>query len=173
LFRLLDDAHAGDVLLVEQIDRLSRLGTADWERLKAELAARKVRVVALDLPTSWTMATTGKVDNFTARMFEAINGMLMDMLAAIAQGLRRSPPPPDAGPRESQGGRQACRPAREREAECEDRRHAALRRVLQRRARGDRMQPGNRGKDREARSEGRVERRRWLRSPSRLPSTSR
>jgi DNA invertase Pin-like site-specific DNA recombinase len=85
LFRLLDDAHAGDVLLVEQIDRLSCLGTADWERLKAELAARKVRVVALDLPTSWTMATTGKVDDFTARMFEAINGMLMDMLAAIAR----------------------------------------------------------------------------------------
>ena len=44
-------------------------------------------------------------------------------------------------------------------AECEDRRHAALRRVLQRCARGDRMQPGNRGQDREARSEGRVERR--------------
>ena len=84
LFRLLDDAHAGDVLLVEQIDRLSRLGAADWERLKAELAARKVRVVALDLPTSWIMAT-GKVDDFTARMFEAINGMMLDMLAAIAR----------------------------------------------------------------------------------------
>ena len=84
LFRLLDDAHAGDVLLVEQIDRLSRLGTADWERLKAELAARKVRVVALDLPTSWTMAT-GRVDDFTARMFEAINGMMLDMLAAVGR----------------------------------------------------------------------------------------
>src|SRR6516164_8528825 len=57
LFRLLADAEPGDVLLVEQVDRLSRLTTADWERLKAELTARKVRVVALDLPTSWTMAT--------------------------------------------------------------------------------------------------------------------
>jgi DNA invertase Pin-like site-specific DNA recombinase len=84
LFRLLGDAHPGDVLLVEQVDRLSRLGAADWERLKAELAARKVRVVALDLPTSWVMAT-GKVDDFTGRMFEAINGMLLDMLAAIAR----------------------------------------------------------------------------------------
>ena len=59
LFRLLADAHQGDILLVEQVDRLSRLTAADWERLKAELAARKVRVVALDLPTSWMMA--GKV----------------------------------------------------------------------------------------------------------------
>ena len=57
LFRLLSDAHPGDVLLVEQVDRLSRLGAADWERLKIELATRKMRVVALDLPTSWVMAT--------------------------------------------------------------------------------------------------------------------
>jgi DNA invertase Pin-like site-specific DNA recombinase len=85
LFRLLTDSHPGDVLLVEQVDRLSRLGAADWDRLKVELAARKVRVVALDLPTSWSMATTGKVDDFTARMFEAINGMLLDMLAAVAR----------------------------------------------------------------------------------------
>jgi DNA invertase Pin-like site-specific DNA recombinase len=84
LFRLLSDAHPGDILLVEQVDRLSRLKAADWERLKSELATRKVRVVALDLPTSWTMAT-GKVDEFTARMFEAINSMLLDMLAAVAR----------------------------------------------------------------------------------------
>src|SRR5580765_5581280 len=74
LFRLLGDAQAGDILLVEQVDRLSRLTSADWERLKSELTARRVRVVALDLPTLWSMATS--------RMFEAINGMLLDMLAA-------------------------------------------------------------------------------------------
>lgn len=39
---------------------------------------------SLDLPTSWTMPT-GKVDDFTARMFEAINGVLLDMLAAVAR----------------------------------------------------------------------------------------
>lgn len=84
LFRLLTDSHPGDILLVEQVDRLSRLTADDWERLKAELTARRVRVVALDLPTSWMMATsTG--DEFTSRMFEAINGMLLDMLAAVAR----------------------------------------------------------------------------------------
>jgi DNA invertase Pin-like site-specific DNA recombinase len=85
LFRLLADSHPGDVLLVEQVDRLSRLNTADWDRIKVELAARKVRVVALDLPTSWAMATKSSTDDFTARMFEAINGMLLDMLAAIGR----------------------------------------------------------------------------------------
>jgi DNA invertase Pin-like site-specific DNA recombinase len=84
LFRLLADAQPGDVLLVEQVDRLSRLTTDDWRRLKAELTARSVRVVALDLPTSWVMATNN-ADEFTSRMFEAINGMLLDMLAAVAR----------------------------------------------------------------------------------------
>src|SRR5262249_29761856 len=84
LFRLLADSHPSDVLLIEQVDRLSRLGAADWDRLKAELKARDVRVVALDLPTSWAMAT-GKVDDFSARMFSAINDMLLDMLAAVAR----------------------------------------------------------------------------------------
>jgi len=84
LFRLLADSQPGDVLLVEQVDRLSRLTTDDWRRLKAELTARSVRVVALDLPTSWVMATNN-ADEFTSRMFEAINGMLLDMLAAVAR----------------------------------------------------------------------------------------
>jgi DNA invertase Pin-like site-specific DNA recombinase len=84
LFRLLGDAHPGDILLVEQVDRLSRLTAADWERLKAELTARRMRVVVLDLPTSWMMATNAG-DEFTVRMFEAINGMLLDMLAAVAR----------------------------------------------------------------------------------------
>jgi DNA invertase Pin-like site-specific DNA recombinase len=84
LFRLLSDAHPGDVLLVEQVDRLSRLTASDWEKLKAELADRNVRVVALDLPTSWMLASTNP-DDFTSRMFAAINGMMLDMLAAVAR----------------------------------------------------------------------------------------
>jgi DNA invertase Pin-like site-specific DNA recombinase len=84
LFRLLSDAKPGDVLLVEQVDRLSRLTASDWEKLKAELASRRVRVVGLDLPTSWIM-TTGNGDDFTGRMFDAINGMMLDVLAAVAR----------------------------------------------------------------------------------------
>jgi DNA invertase Pin-like site-specific DNA recombinase len=84
LFRLLGDAHSGDILLVEQVDRLSRLTSGDWEMLKAELATKRIRVVALDLPTSWMMAAKSS-DEFTGRMFEAINSMLLDMLAAVAR----------------------------------------------------------------------------------------
>jgi len=83
LFRLLSDARPGDVLLIEQVDRLSRLTSADWQKLRTELDARQVRVVAMDLPTSWMLAAPA--DDFTGRMFSAINGMMLDVLAAVAR----------------------------------------------------------------------------------------
>lgn len=84
LMRLLNDAHPGDILLVEQVDRLNRLNTADWEALKARIAERRIKIVALDLPTSHMLLHWTKED-FAARMFEAVNGMLLDMLAAVAR----------------------------------------------------------------------------------------
>lgn len=84
LFRLLSDSRAGDVLLIEQVDRLSRLNAADWDKLKTEIRSRQVKVVALDLPTSWSMLSS-TADEFTQRMFDAINGMMLDMIAAIAR----------------------------------------------------------------------------------------
>ncbi|MFP6800132.1 MAG: recombinase family protein [Pseudomonas sp.] len=89
LFRLLDDAHPGDVLLVEQVDRLSRLTEGDWKQLLGTIKAKGVKVVALDLPTSHMAMAPAKTDStadaFTARIIEAINGMLLDMLAAVAR----------------------------------------------------------------------------------------
>lgn len=83
LFRLLGDCKAGDVLLIEQVDRLSRLNDADWEALKREIGVPGVRIVALDLPTFWQSITT--TDETTARILAAVNGMLLDMLTAIAR----------------------------------------------------------------------------------------
>jgi DNA invertase Pin-like site-specific DNA recombinase len=83
LFRLLADSKPGDVLIVEQVDRLSRLTDADWRKLRSTVDAKQVRIVALDLPTSWQLTSPG--DEFTARMFAAINAMLLDMLAAVAR----------------------------------------------------------------------------------------
>jgi DNA invertase Pin-like site-specific DNA recombinase len=87
LFRLLSDSQPGDVLLVEQVDRLSRLTAADWERLKAEIRARQVRIVALDVPTSYAALGNGLQErgDFLGRVLDAINDMLLDMLAAVAR----------------------------------------------------------------------------------------
>ena len=53
LFRLLEIAQQGDILLVEQVDRISRLVTQDWELLKSIITTKGIAVVALDLPTSY------------------------------------------------------------------------------------------------------------------------
>jgi DNA invertase Pin-like site-specific DNA recombinase len=71
LFRLLADCEPGDVLLVEQVDRLSRLTSPDWNKLRAEINIKQVRIVALDLPTSWSLAAPA--DDFTGRMFAAVS----------------------------------------------------------------------------------------------------
>lgn len=86
LFRLLSDCEPGDVLLVEQVDRLARLNESDWLKLRGELQVKGVLVVALDLPTSHqAMQPARKGDDFTGRMLGAINTMLLDMLAAVAR----------------------------------------------------------------------------------------
>jgi len=87
LFRLLDIADPGDVLLVEQVDRISRLDTGDWETLKSIIHEKGIRIVALDLPTSHTFMDLK--DRFTERMLTALNAMMLDMLAAMARKAKK------------------------------------------------------------------------------------
>ena len=84
LFRLLDVAQRDDVLLVEQVDRISRLNAEDWETLKGLIVSKGIRIVALDLPTSHQFLQSTD-DEFTQRMLSAINAMMLDMLAAVAR----------------------------------------------------------------------------------------
>ena len=84
LFRLLEIAHQGDILLVEQVDRISRLNNQDWEILKSKVKSKGIIIVALDLPTSHQFMHK-TADEFTQRMLTAINSMMLDMLAAVAR----------------------------------------------------------------------------------------
>ncbi|MEJ3648166.1 recombinase family protein [Pseudomonas bubulae] len=85
LLRLLKDARKGDVLLVESIDRLSRMEDPDWRMLKATIDAKGLCIVALDLPTSHLALRVTQGDEFTSRMLGAINNMMIEMMAAIAR----------------------------------------------------------------------------------------
>lgn len=86
LMRLLADARQGDVLLIEAVDRLSRLSQADWRTLRGQIDTLGLRVVSLDLPTSYAaMAKTTGSEDFTARMLDALNNMMLDVLAAVAR----------------------------------------------------------------------------------------
>ena len=84
LFRLLKDCKRGDVLLVEDVDRLSRLAGDDWSTLKKMIGMKDVRIVAVNVPTTWLHLSPAMAD-FDSRMFSAINDMLLDMLAAVAR----------------------------------------------------------------------------------------
>lgn len=86
LFRLLEDSHEGDVLLIEGVDRLSRLTQPEWDLLKARIAFKRVTVVSLDLSTSHAaLKPTQGMDDFTKGMIAAVNSMLLDMLAVVAR----------------------------------------------------------------------------------------
>ena len=85
LLRLLKDARKGDVLLVESIDRLSRMEDSDWRMLKKTIDSKGLRIVALDLPTSHLALRVTQGDEFTSRMLGAINNMMIEMMAAIAR----------------------------------------------------------------------------------------
>lgn len=86
LMRLIKDAHEGDIILVEGVDRLARLNQEDWNTLKSMLASKRLLIVSPELPTSWAaMTAADSTDSFTASILQAVNGMLLDMLAAVAR----------------------------------------------------------------------------------------
>ena len=85
LMELISDAGDGDIILVEQIDRLARLKQSDWEKLKYLLASKKLMIVSPELPTSWMAFKCSSSTEFTASIIQAVTGMLLDMLAAVAR----------------------------------------------------------------------------------------
>lgn len=84
LFRLVNDCSPNDVLLIEDVDRLSRLNEEDWKSLKLILQQKDIRIVAVNVPTTWSQLEASTTE-FDGRMFSAINNMLIDFLAAFAR----------------------------------------------------------------------------------------
>ncbi len=83
LLRLLDDAEPGIRILIEQVDRLSRLDDTGWEILRKQITDKQLAIVSLDLPTSHLAWASAVGDDFTRSMLKAVN--VADMLAAIAR----------------------------------------------------------------------------------------
>ena len=100
LNQLLNESMPGDILLIESVDRLSRLQQADFEILKQQIKEKGLRLIFSDLPT--THMQIRHDDTITTSLLELINNMLIDLLATMArldnekrreriiQGLQRS-----------------------------------------------------------------------------------
>jgi len=87
LGRLLMDSHHNDILLVEQIDHLTRLSNSDWMTLKKMIEQHELRIVSLDVPTSWLALSDkapSKTDPIICAVITAINNMLIDLMAAMS-----------------------------------------------------------------------------------------
>lgn len=80
LNKLLDDANQDDVLLVESVDRLSRLSQDDFGVLKQRIKDKGLRLVVADLPTTHTIN-----DGMTGEILNVVNNMLIDLLATMAK----------------------------------------------------------------------------------------
>lgn len=83
LNKLLSEANQGDTLLVESIDRLSRLIQQDFQELKRRIQEKGLRLIVADLPTTYQMIQTS--DSITHSILELINNMLIDLLATMAR----------------------------------------------------------------------------------------
>lgn len=80
LTRLLEESEQGDILLVESVDRLSRLSQDDFSTLKQRIKDKGLRLVVADLPT-----THAQQNGMTGEIMKVINDMLIDLLATMAK----------------------------------------------------------------------------------------
>jgi DNA invertase Pin-like site-specific DNA recombinase len=81
LNQLLEESEEEEVLLVESVDRLSRLSFEDFDTLKQRLTEKKLRLVVMDLPTTHLNVTSG----LTGDIMRVINSMLIDLMATMAR----------------------------------------------------------------------------------------
>ncbi|MBK5145255.1 recombinase family protein [Budviciaceae bacterium BWR-B9] len=82
LNQLLEDALPNDILLVESVDRLSRLSLDDWETLKSKINDKKLRLVVLDMPTTHQQIAKKGIES---EIMYVINNMLIDLMATMAR----------------------------------------------------------------------------------------
>lgn len=83
LSRLLEEAQQGDILLVESVDRLSRLTQENFEILKDRIKVKGLRLVVADLPTSYIQFEDQ--GGITSSILGFMNNMLIDLLATMAR----------------------------------------------------------------------------------------
>ena len=83
LSRLIEDSHRGDVLLIEKVDRLSRLPYEQWKKLKQQLVEAGISIVVLDQPMTHAVLT--HTDQQTSMISRVLTEFMIDLAAAMAR----------------------------------------------------------------------------------------
>lgn len=83
LDRLIENSEDGDVLLIEKMDRLTRLPFQTWETLKARIKAKGISIVVADQPM--THQSLSDVDVSVSAIQQALTNFMLDLGAAMAR----------------------------------------------------------------------------------------
>lgn len=84
LNKLLSDSDPGDVLLIEKMDRLSRLSFPVWETLKSTIKSRGVHIVVVDQVMTHQALDGASTESATA-IQQALTNFMLDLCAAMAR----------------------------------------------------------------------------------------
>lgn len=81
LNKLIDDSEIGDVLLIEKMDRLTRLPWFEWKTLKARIMEKGLVIVVADQPMTQAVFSSGEQNSITLALTE----FMLDLGAAMAR----------------------------------------------------------------------------------------
>ncbi|PSW79137.1 recombinase family protein [Photobacterium damselae] len=81
LNKLIEDSEVGDVLLIEKMDRLTRLPWGEWKTLKTRIMAKGLVIVVIDQPMTQMIFSSGKQNSITLALTE----FMLDLGAAMAR----------------------------------------------------------------------------------------
>ena len=81
LNKIIEDSETGDVLLIEKMDRLTRLPWGEWKTLKARIMAKGLVIVVVDQPMTHAVFSSGEQNSITLALTE----FMLDLGAAMAR----------------------------------------------------------------------------------------
>jgi DNA invertase Pin-like site-specific DNA recombinase len=83
LDQLIEDSEESDFLLIEKMDRLTRLPWEQWETLKARITAKKINIVVMDQPMTHTALISP--NEVQSAITKALTAFMLDLGAAMAR----------------------------------------------------------------------------------------
>ncbi|MCD9500381.1 recombinase family protein [Photobacterium carnosum] len=81
LNKLIEDSETGDIVLIEKMDRLTRLPWGEWKTLKSRIMAKGLVIVVVDQPMTHVVFSSGEQNSITLALTE----FMLDLGAAMAR----------------------------------------------------------------------------------------
>lgn len=82
LNRLVEESEKGDVLLIEKVDRLSRLPIEEWKTLKEKLNRAGIKILVMDQPLTHSAIREDEQSSFITQV---LTEFMIDLAAGMAR----------------------------------------------------------------------------------------